>query len=140
MADFCGTRWQVNAVMIPVPSGKSFMMPVAKIMSLYRKHTGSQYLEVSDVPDGLDVTASRTGNTVFLHVVNINRAMPVAMKIQINDMTIRSAKAFELSTDPEFEIMSAANDPLIPKEKTLSVNEPVIFPSASVTAVEIIVA
>jgi hypothetical protein len=29
LADFCGTRWQVNAVMIPTPGGKSYMMPVA---------------------------------------------------------------------------------------------------------------
>ena len=51
LADFCGTRWQVNAIMIPVPSGKAFMMPVAKIMALYRKYSGKEYLEVSDVPE-----------------------------------------------------------------------------------------
>jgi len=136
-ADFCGTRWQVNAIMIPVPGGRSFMMPVAKIMSLYRKHSGNQYLEVSNVPDGLDITASRTGNTIFLHVININRAWPVSMKLDINNLPVKSAKAFELSTEPEFEILSAENDPLIPKEKMLSVNEPVVFPSASVTAVEL---
>ena len=39
------------------------MMPVAKIMALYRKHTGKEYLEVSGVPEDLDITASRTGNT-----------------------------------------------------------------------------
>ncbi len=74
LADFCGTRWQVNAIMIPVPGGKSFMMPVAKIMSLYRKHTGKEYLEVTGAPDGLDITASRSGNTVYVHVVNTNRS------------------------------------------------------------------
>ena len=140
MADFCGTRWQVNAVMIPVPSGRSFMMPVAKIMSLYRHHTGSQYLEVSNVPDGLDITASRTGNKIFLHVVNINRAWPVRMNLDVTNLTIQSAKAFELSTYPEFEILSAENDPLLPKERNLPVNEPIVFPSASVTAIELIVA
>ena len=41
-ADFCGTRWQVNAVMIPVPQGgKAYLMPVARVMQLYRHHIGS---------------------------------------------------------------------------------------------------
>ena len=32
-ADFCGTRWQVNAVIIPTPGGKSYLMPVARVMA-----------------------------------------------------------------------------------------------------------
>lgn len=137
LADFCGTRWQVNAVMIPVPSGKAFLMPVAKIMALYRKHTGKDYLEVSGVPQGLDITASRTGNTVYLHVVNTSRVKSAETNIRINNLTIKSAKAFELSADPEFEILSAANDPFIPKERVLSGSEAMVFPAASVTAVEL---
>ena len=137
LADFCGTRWQVNAIMIPVPSGEAFMMPVAKIMSLYRKHTGKQYLKVSNMPYELDITASKTDNTVYLHVVNISRVKPIKIKLNVNGMIIRSAKVFELSADPEFEILNAANDPLVPKEKILMVSEPVVFPPASVTAVEL---
>jgi alpha-N-arabinofuranosidase len=140
LADFCGTRWQVNAIMIPVPSGKAFMMPVAKIMALYRKHTGKEYLEVSGIPEGLDITASRSGNTIYLHVVNTSRVRPVETNIKIENLIIKSAKAFELSADPEFEILSFANDPLIPKEKVLNVSENVVFAPASVTAVELTVA
>lgn len=137
LADFCGTRWQVNAVMIPVPSGKSFMMPVAKIMSLYRKHSGKEFIAVTNTNKDLDITASRTGNTLYLHVVNTNRTSPSKIMLNVNGMKIESGKSFELSGDPEFEIMSAANDPFIPVEKLLSVNEPVIFQAASVTAVEL---
>jgi hypothetical protein len=99
-ADFCGTRWQNNAVMIPVPSGKSFMMPVAKVMSLYRRYSGKEYLEVSGVPDGLDITASRTGNIIYLHVVNTNHVRPIKTMLKVNKMFIKSGRAFELSTDP----------------------------------------
>ncbi|QGY47564.1 alpha-L-arabinofuranosidase [Maribellus comscasis] len=137
LADFCGTRWQVNAIMIPVPGGKSFMMPVAKIMSLYRHHTGKNYLEVENVPGDLDITASRTGNTVFLHVVNTSRYRTIKTSIDILNMQINSGKAFELKTDPEFEIMRAENDPLLPIERNLNVEELVEFPPASVTAVEL---
>jgi len=137
LADFCGTRWQVNAIMIPVPTGKAFMMPVAKIMALYRKHTGKEYLDVSGRTDNIDITASRTGNTVFLHVVNTSRVRTENVTLAVDKMKIRSAKGFELCTDPEFEIISADNDPLIPKEKIIDTNAPVPFPPASVTAIEL---
>lgn len=137
MADFCGTRWQVNAVMIPVPSGEAFMMPVAKIMQLYRHHTGKSFINVKGGPDELDVTASRTGNTLYLHVVNTSRTNPVTTNFHINNTTFSAGKAFELSTDPSFEIMSASNDPLIPKEKTVAPGAPFTFSPASVTAIEL---
>ncbi len=140
LADFCGTRWQVNAVMIPVPGGKSFLMPVAKIMKLYRDHSGKDYLDTTGSPEALDITASRTGNTVYLYVVNTNRDQPVKTQISIDQMAVLSGKIFELQTDPQFEILSAANDPLIPSERILKPGEPVEFKAASVTAIEMTVA
>lgn len=137
MADFCGTRWQVNAVMIPVPMGEAFLMPVAKIMQLYRRHTGKSFLAVNGMPDDLDVTASRTDNVVFLHVVNTNRTKAVQTFFKIDNLNITAGKAFELSTDPSFEIMSASDDPLLPKEKTVSLGAPFVFSPASVTAIEL---
>ncbi len=137
MADFCGTRWQVNAVMIPVPSGEAFMMPVAKVMHLYRHHTGQSFINVKGMPEDLDVTASRTDKKVFLHVVNTNRIKPINSFFKINNMTFSSGKAFELSTDPSFEIMSVSNDPLLPKERTISPDIPFTFSPASVTAIEL---
>lgn len=137
LADFCGTRWMVNAVMIPVPSGKAFMMPVAKIMSLYRKYTGKQFVKAVQFPENLDITASRTGNSLFLHVVNTSRIKPVITKITIDGMTVSNGSAWEISADPEFEILAAANDPLIPKERKVAVNEGISFPPASVTALKL---
>jgi len=137
LADFCGTRWQVNAIMIPVPGGRSFMMPVAKIMSLYRQHTGKDFLDVQNVSDDLDITASRSGNIVYLHVVNTSRIRTVKTFINVENMEISSGKAFELAADPTFEIIRAENDPLKPRERNLNMDEPVEFPAASVTAVEL---
>lgn len=140
MADFCGTRWQVNAVMIPVPNGEAFMMPTAKVMHLYRHHTGESFIDVQGMPADLDVTASRTGNTIFLHVVNTNRTKAVNTSFKVNNMNIVSGKAYEIAADPTFEIMSAKNDPLQPKERNVDVNTPFTFSPASVTAVELTVA
>lgn len=137
MADFCGTRWQVNAVMIPVPSSEVFMMPVAKIMHLYRHHTGKSFINLKGMPDELDVTASRTDNTIFLHVINTSRTKTVSSNFQINNMSFSTGKAFELSTDPSFEIMSASNNRLQPRERPISPATPFTFSSASVTVIEL---
>lgn len=139
MADFCGTRWQVNAVMIPVPNGEAFMMPTAKVMHLYRHHTGNDFVQVTGMPADLDVTASRTGNIIFLHVVNTNCTKAVETLFHIPNLNITSGKAFGLATDPSFEIMSATNDPLKPKERKIDLNAPFTFAAASVTAVELTV-
>lgn len=139
LADFCGTRWQVNAIMIPVPQGNSFMMPVAKIMSLYRKHSGREYLEVLNTPEGLDITASRTGKKLYIHVVNVNRNRAIKTFINIDGMLVQSGKAFELSADPEFEIMRYSKDQIVQVEKTVTPLESIEFPAASVTALELVV-
>src|SRR4029450_9893779 len=74
-ADFCGTRWQNNAVIIPTPKGnnRAYLQPVARVMQLYRHHIGRHAVSVTGTPDGLDVVASRRENTVYLHVANTGR-------------------------------------------------------------------
>jgi hypothetical protein len=137
IADFCGTRWQTNAVMLPVPSGKAFAMPVAKVMALYRKHSGSHFVGVSDIPADLDITASRTGNTIHLHVINTSRTRAREMNVSIAGLTIRAAKAFTIAADPEFEILSANRDPMKVRESAVAAGGPISFAPASVTALEV---
>jgi hypothetical protein len=38
-----------------------------------------------------------------------------------------------------FSVMNASNDPLILKEKTILTDQPIEFPAASVTAIELII-
>ena len=137
LADFCGTRWQNNAVMIPVPGGKSFLMPVAMVMSLYRKHTGTQALEVNGAPDGLDVVASRTSNRVFLHVVNTRRTQSVESMFQITGNRISGGRAYWFALDPEFEVFEYAPERTFPQEKALDPRSAWAFPAASVSAIEL---
>lgn len=137
LADFCGTRWQVNAVMIPVPRGKSYMMPVAIVMSLYRHHTGKKAVDVSTVPDGLDVTASRSSNRIFLHVVNTSRVRSATAQISINGMKINTGNVFELAANPEFEVIQTQSDQILPIKKEMPDNGLWTFPPASVSAVEL---
>ena len=137
LADFCGTRWQNNAIMIPVPGGQSYLMPVALVMALYRHHTGEQAVAVTRTPDGLDVTASRTGDRVYLHVVNTNRERSVTAGLAIEGMGIRSGQVFELAADPQFEVIETQARAIQAVRKDLPPNGPWTFPAASVSAVEL---
>ncbi len=137
LADFCGTRWQVNAIMIPTPGGKSYMMPVALVMALYRHHTGNQAVRVTKAPDGLDVTASRSGARLFLHIINTNRDRPVTTRLAVEGMTIRSGQVFQLAADPEFEVLETQAREIVPVQKDLPPDRLWTFPPASVSAVEL---
>jgi hypothetical protein len=137
LADFCGTRWQNNAIMIPVPAGKSFMMPVAMVMSLYRRHSGREAVEVAAAPDGLDVSASRTGDRIFLHVVNTHRTQSVKSAFRIQGGRFTGGRVYWFDMDPEFEIFEYHPECTFPKEHRLDPTVVWTFPAASVSAVEL---
>jgi alpha-L-arabinofuranosidase len=139
LADFCGTRWQVNAIMIPTPRGQSYMMPVARVMSLYRRHTGDRALAVTGSPDDLDVTASRRADQVTLHVINTNRTHSVTTQLEVGGVEIQSGAVYEIAADPEFEVLQTCAGVLEPAEKALPSDGLWTFPAASVSAVELTV-
>src|SRR5438132_1491955 len=142
-ADFCGTRWQNNAVIIPTPKGnnRAYLQPVARVMQLYRHHIGSHAIKVRALPDGLDVVASRRGDSVYLHVANIQRTRPVNTTIQIGSHVIRSGRVFEITAEPAVEL-SYFNSADVMKtlEKPFAADGVWEFPAASVSAVELQIA
>jgi len=113
------------------------MMPVARVMSLYRNHSGEKAISVTEVPDGLDVTASRTGNRIFLHVVNTKRTRSVAAELVIDGMTIKSGSVFEIATEPEFEVINSQPNVIAPKEKKFPNDGLWTFSPASVSAINL---
>jgi hypothetical protein len=115
-------------------------MPVAKVMSLYKKYSGKEFLRTNSTSDLLDVTGSRTGDTFYLHIVNTSRNHTVPVKFNIDGRTIVSANAYEISEDPTYEIIRAENDRLQPKVKNIEIAKDYSIPPASVTAVELFTA
>ena len=110
-------------------------------MQLYRHHIGSHAVKASGMPDGLDVVASRRGNTVFLHVANTRHAMPVTATLQIAGHTVRGGRVFEIRADPTVEL-SYLNSADVMKtvERPLTRRWHLEFPAASVSAVELEIA
>jgi len=113
------------------------MMPVAMVMSLYRKHVGENAIDVNCGSEDLDITASRTGNRVFLHVVNINRIEPVEVQLHLQGEEIKSGKVFTLALDPAYEIFKYEPEVTSPKESVIPKSSKWTFPAASVSVVEL---
>lgn len=139
LADFCGNRWMVNALMIPTPAGgsRTYLMPVARVMQLYRAHTGSAGLDVIKAPNALDVTASRTADRIFLHVVNTSMTAPCAAAVGLSGLRIASGRVFEIAADPFSEVTEFEPDFLAPREHALPDDGVWTFPPASVSALEL---
>lgn len=139
-ADFCGTRWTTNAVMLQVPRGVTYLMPAGSVMMLFKVHNGTHGVAVKAAPSDLDVAASRAGNRVFLHVANLNYGRPATASFAVKGTTIHSGRVFEIA--PEQLRQSVNEDqPTIfaPKEKALPAGPPFSwsFPAGSVSVVEL---
>lgn len=137
LADFFGNRWQVNAIIIPTPirQQRPYLQPVGWVMMLYRHHVGEEAVSVT-YPSDLDVVASRTGNRIYLHVVNTRMDQGIKVNLAVDGMKILRGKVYEIAEDPEFEITELTPDAFKPRENELTDNE-WFFPAASVTAIEL---
>ncbi|MGH9846442.1 MAG: alpha-L-arabinofuranosidase [Blastocatellia bacterium] len=139
-ADFCGTRWQNNAVMIPVPrnQGRAYLQPVARVMKLYRRHIGSHAIAVNRTPEGLDIVGSRRDDTIFLHAVNTNRTGAIKAQLQIEGRRIESGRVFEIADDPMVEVtLLNSADVMQMVEKPLGNAPGWEFAAASVSVIEL---
>jgi len=139
LGDFLGTRWQVNCLMIPTPlrSGQNtYPMPVAHATALFSSHIGKRSLHVKTRDPYLDVTASRTDNTVYLYVINTNCDNTLSASIEIPGSCIPSVRVFQITADPQEEIMETRTD-IFAVEKLSIAGNTVEFPAASVSAVEL---
>ena len=94
-------------------------------------------MKLLQAPSGLDVTCSRTGNTLFLHVVNTHRTRPIDARFAAKGMAVTSGRVFEISADPTVELWSETRDVIAPKEHDLPQSGGWRFPPASVSAVEL---
>ena len=103
-------------------------------MSLYRHHVGQQALDLLRIPADLDVTASRTGHKIFLHVVNTQRTRSVPAQVTVAGMTIRSGSVFEIAVEPDFEVWAETRDVIAPRRKDFPAAGSWSFPPASVSA------
>src|SRR5204862_5151473 len=120
---------------------RAYPHPVTRVLQPYRHHIGSHAIKVAGLPDGLDAVASRRGDTVYLHVANIQRARSVSAAIQIGGQVIRRGRVFEIAADPAVELSYLnSGDVMKTLERPFAGNGVWEFPAASVSAVELEIA
>lgn len=141
-ADFCGTRWTVNAIKMPVPrwDDKSFFLPVASVMRLFKIHNGTHGVTLNDAPSDLDVAASRSGNAIYLHVLNLNVRTPVEAIFSVDGMMVTGGRVYEIAPDDLREYVNRERPNVFaPVEKALPSGDVPTwqFPPASVSAVRL---
>lgn len=136
MADFCGNRWQVNALMIPTPmreTSRPYLQPVGQVMALFGAHRGTHSCAV-EAPEPLDVCASADDDHLYLHVVNSSLHEAQRLALKIDGQAVRRARVVEIAADPWFEVTELAPEAFAPTERTLD-GEDWQVPAASVSVV-----
>jgi len=139
-ADFCGTRWTVNAVMMPVPRGRSFLLPIGSIMKLYKRSKGTHGVGVDSAPSDLDVAATRKDGKVYIHVLNSSYKHPVKADLTVRGMTIVKAQIHEIAPpDPLEYVNQNRPDVFTPLTKAIPLGNPLTwtFPPTSVSVAEL---
>ncbi len=136
-ADFAGTRWTVNAILMQTPRGVSFLSPAGSIIRLFKRHNGKQGVAVRTAPAELDVAASRTGNRFFLHVLNKSFDRAVQATFQVEGMRVTGGRAHEIAPeDPRTAVGLDQPAVFTPVERAIGPS-PWRFPPASVSALEL---
>lgn len=136
MADFFGNRWQVNAVLLPTPigSGEAYLQPVGEVMKLFSHHIGTHSVELEAI-EGVDATASRSEDTLYLHLVNTSVTEARDIPLELDGEPVEKATAFEIVSDPMTEITPLNTQVFKPVEKAVSGIYQ--LPPAAVCALEI---
>jgi len=139
-ADFEGTRWTVNAVLIPVPRGASYLTPAGSIMRLFGRYNGRQGVAVKSAPAGLDVAAARTQNRVWLHVANLEYSRSVEAAFAVEGATITGGRVRQIAPENLREAVDQDQPGVfLPRESPLPAAPDVRwrFPAGSVSVVEL---
>ena len=139
-ADFNGTRWTTNALIHQVPAGASYLLPVGAVMRLFKRHNGAQGVAVKSLPPSLDVAASRTDNTILLHVANMNYSGATEASFAVEGAAVTGGRVLEISPENPRQEISALNPNVFePIEHPLPKGAPAKwrFPARSVSVVEL---
>jgi alpha-N-arabinofuranosidase len=139
-ADFNGTRWTTNALIHQMPAGVSYLLPAGAVARLFKRHNGTQGIAVKSSPAALDIAASRSGDTIFLHVANLNYHGAVEATFAVNGMVATAGTVFEIAPgNPRQEISPLNPDVFKPAGRLLPPGDVLKhrFPARSVSAVEV---
>lgn len=142
-ADFFGTRWTVNALMVGGPYQKPYLLPAGEIMRFFKATSGEQGVQVPERHGALELSASRTGNTLYIHAVNTDLHNGETLELELDGATITSAYAEEIAPGIAAYVDHERRDTFLPTRRDLTVEAGRVVwtaPAASVSALVVTLA
>jgi hypothetical protein len=138
MADFFGNVWQVNAILLAGRKKQmiAYFQPVATVMQLFGKYQGEQAIDVS-IP-GVDAVGSRTGNKLYLHLVNTDMYNSKEISLDV-DTPIAGVKMYGVTENILTEVTPCNPDVFAVQEWPVEGTH-ITLPKAAVATVEITLA
>ena len=97
LADFFGTRWTVNAVMLGGPNQSVYLMPAGRIAQFFRQYSGAQGIDIPASTGSLELSASRNDKELFVHVVNTDLHDDCALEVTVGQDDIAAARLLEIA-------------------------------------------
>jgi len=134
-ADFEGSRWTVNAVMLQVPGGRSYLTPAGSVMRLFRRHGGTHAVRSVESPPGLDIAASRTGDRIFLHVANTEYRREITSSIAVQRSAVKEGRLYQIAP-ANLRQAVGIDEPDVFKPVETAFAQSCRFPPGSVSAIE----
>ena len=137
LADFFGTVWQVNALMMPAPiqCGPAYLQPVGTVMSLFRHHQGKYAADITYTGD-IDAVASMDEDKVYIHIANTDRHNAQNLSLDLGGRGVKSATMFYVAQPSDVEITPSNANVFAIQQCPVDVRD-MILPRAAVAAIEI---
>lgn len=141
LADFFGSRWTVNAVLLGGPGERPILMPAGTVAKWYRRSSGTHCINGPEETGALDMACSRDTTTLYIHVVNTDIDSKVTCKIQLDQAAAGQAKIRTIAPDRlDAYVDSRHPDTFEPTDMDVPVRNGSLqwtFLAASVTMMEI---
>lgn len=135
LADFAGTSWTVNAVLMGSPREQPYLLPVGHVMRLFKTQSGTHGLSVESDDKDVVVSASRKGSTVYIHVTNLNLESDASIDIDLGGASVKGAVCHRIAPDKLDAAIDSTNlDVFAVKTATVDQLTSVAVPKASVSA------
>ena len=135
LADFAGTSWTVNAVLLGSPREQPYLLPVGHVMRLFRTQSGTHGLKAECAQESLAVSASRAGNRVYIHVTNTDIVHDAAIDIDLGGARARGITCHRIAPDALDAAIDSTNlDVFAVAQSAVPSLTGIAIPKASVSA------
>jgi alpha-L-arabinofuranosidase len=135
LADFAGTSWLVNAVLLGSPREQPYLLPVGHIMRLFKTQSGTHGLSSESDTKSVIVSASRSDNTVYVHVTNTDINKDAEINIDLGGVQAKDIQCHRISPENINDAIDSTNlDVFAVRQSTVPGLNGINIPRASVSA------